>query len=60
MIDLNSVQVGTDGRLTVSIPNGANPTEIEHLLTRRAFLDFREQGPGGQWKTATAERTRRP
>src|SRR5919199_5945400 len=48
------VQIQGNDRVIVELPGVKDTEEAKKLIGKTAQLDFREQGPDGQWKVATA------
>src|SRR5918992_456268 len=48
------VQVRGNDRVIVELPGVRDTEEAKRLIGRTAQLDFREMGPDGEWKVATA------
>lgn len=49
------VQIQGNDRVIVELPGVRDTEEAKKLIGKTAQLDFREQGPDGQWKVATAD-----
>lgn len=49
------VQIRGNDRVIVELPGVKDTEQAKQLIGRTARLDFREQGPDGQWKVATAD-----
>ena len=48
------IQVRGNDRVIVELPGVKDTEEAKKLIGKTAQLDFREQGPDGQWQVATA------
>src|SRR2546423_10268474 len=48
------IQIRGNDRVIVELPGVKDTEEAKKLIGRTAQLDFREQGPDGQWHVATA------